>query len=183
MPCQPPSSTRPSASSPAPWARRAAARSSSRRAAGAVSSPCRWRRCRSASSRTGSTTCSTRTPRAPPPSRSARATPSRSSRPSRTSSGSTHSALAWDPERLVLVIECHDQDPEEVADAEETGVVGLSTLRVVLVAAGGPGLRPALRQGDRGRPPGVPVLRPAARPLRPHLPPCQRIPALSSRSC
>ncbi len=38
-------------------------------------------------------------------------------------------ALAWDPERLVLVIECHDQDPEEV---EGDGADGLSTLRVVL---------------------------------------------------
>ena len=35
-------------------------------------------------------------------------------------------SLAWDPDRLVLVIECHDQDPEEVE--EET----LQTLRVVL---------------------------------------------------
>ena len=37
--------------------------------------------------------------------------------------------LAWDPERDVLVIECHDQDPEDV----ETGE--LQTLRVVLDAA------------------------------------------------
>ena len=37
-------------------------------------------------------------------------------------------ALAWDPERDVLVIECHDQDPEE---AEEESV---QTLRVVLSA-------------------------------------------------
>ena len=36
--------------------------------------------------------------------------------------------LAWDPERSVLVIECHDQDPEEVEG--ET----LQTLRVVLPA-------------------------------------------------
>ncbi|MBM6399611.1 DUF3090 domain-containing protein [Phycicoccus sonneratiae] len=35
-------------------------------------------------------------------------------------------SLAWDPERLVLAIECHDQDPEE---ADESTV---STLRVVL---------------------------------------------------
>lgn len=35
-------------------------------------------------------------------------------------------ALAWDPERRVLVIECHDQDPEE------TDEDGLETLRVVL---------------------------------------------------
>ena len=35
-------------------------------------------------------------------------------------------ALAWDPARSVLVIECHDQDPEE---AEEETV---QTLRVVL---------------------------------------------------
>jgi uncharacterized repeat protein (TIGR03847 family) len=37
-------------------------------------------------------------------------------------------ALAWDPERDVLVIECHDSDPEE---AEEDSV---QTLRVVLSA-------------------------------------------------
>lgn len=36
-------------------------------------------------------------------------------------------SLAWDPQRSVLVIECHDQDPEEVED--ETA---LQTLRVVL---------------------------------------------------
>ena len=35
-------------------------------------------------------------------------------------------ALAWDPTRRVVVIECHDQDPEE---AEEAAV---QTLRVVL---------------------------------------------------
>jgi uncharacterized repeat protein (TIGR03847 family) len=35
-------------------------------------------------------------------------------------------SLAWDPERQVVVIECHDQDPDEVGD----GV--LTTLRVVL---------------------------------------------------
>ncbi|GGL24178.1 DUF3090 domain-containing protein [Phycicoccus endophyticus] len=35
-------------------------------------------------------------------------------------------SLAWDPERHVLVIECHDQDPEEVEEST------LSTLRVVL---------------------------------------------------
>ncbi len=35
-------------------------------------------------------------------------------------------SLAWDPARGVVVIECHDQDPEE-ADADT-----LSTLRVVL---------------------------------------------------
>ncbi|PKW25314.1 DUF3090 domain-containing protein [Phycicoccus duodecadis] len=38
-------------------------------------------------------------------------------------------SLAWDLERSVLVIECHDQDPEEVGE----GV--LQTLRVVLPAA------------------------------------------------
>ncbi|KRE62797.1 DUF3090 domain-containing protein [Nostocoides sp. Soil756] len=37
-------------------------------------------------------------------------------------------SLAWDLERSVLVIECHDQDPEEVGE----GV--LQTLRVVLSA-------------------------------------------------
>ena len=66
-------------------------------------------------------------------------------------------ALAWDPERLVLVIECHDQDPEEV---EGDGADGLSTLRVVLDAAGGTGLRPALRQGRS--PPVAPRARSAA---------------------
>ncbi|WP_299448044.1 DUF3090 domain-containing protein [uncultured Phycicoccus sp.] len=35
-------------------------------------------------------------------------------------------SLAWDPERSVLVIECHDQDPEEVEED------ALTTLRVVL---------------------------------------------------
>ena len=35
-------------------------------------------------------------------------------------------ALAWDPERGVIVIECHDQDPEEADEAT------LMTLRVVL---------------------------------------------------
>ncbi len=35
-------------------------------------------------------------------------------------------ALAWDVERRVVVIECHDQDPEEVGEGE------LATLRVVL---------------------------------------------------
>ncbi|NHA68943.1 DUF3090 domain-containing protein [Phycicoccus flavus] len=35
-------------------------------------------------------------------------------------------SLAWDPDRLVLVIECHDQDPEEVEEGT------LQTLRVVL---------------------------------------------------
>jgi len=38
-------------------------------------------------------------------------------------------ALAWDPARNVLVIECHDQDPEETEEAEEEAV---QTLRVVL---------------------------------------------------
>jgi uncharacterized repeat protein (TIGR03847 family) len=38
-------------------------------------------------------------------------------------------ALAWDPARNVVVIECHDQDPEEVEEAEEAAV---QTLRVVL---------------------------------------------------
>ncbi|HMM96347.1 MAG: DUF3090 domain-containing protein [Micrococcales bacterium] len=42
-------------------------------------------------------------------------------------------ALAWDPERLVVVIECHDQDPEELdADADEADASALQTLRVVL---------------------------------------------------
>ena len=35
-------------------------------------------------------------------------------------------ALAWDAERRVVVIECHDQDPEEVDEDE------LATMRVVL---------------------------------------------------
>jgi uncharacterized repeat protein (TIGR03847 family) len=35
-------------------------------------------------------------------------------------------ALAWDPSRRVVVIECHDQDPEEVEEAT------VQTLRVVL---------------------------------------------------
>src|SRR5512146_328463 len=35
-------------------------------------------------------------------------------------------ALAWDPTRGVVVIECHDQDPEEADEAT------LQTLRVVL---------------------------------------------------
>lgn len=35
-------------------------------------------------------------------------------------------SLAWDPGRGVLVIECHDQDPEEVEES------ALQTLRVVL---------------------------------------------------
>ncbi len=35
-------------------------------------------------------------------------------------------ALAWDPERHVLVIECHDQDPEEAEEGE------VATMRVVL---------------------------------------------------
>jgi uncharacterized repeat protein (TIGR03847 family) len=35
-------------------------------------------------------------------------------------------SLAWDPDRRVVVIECHDQDPDEVGE----GV--LATLRVVL---------------------------------------------------
>ncbi len=37
-------------------------------------------------------------------------------------------SLAWDPERSVLVIECHDQDPEEVEED------ALTSLRVVLSA-------------------------------------------------
>jgi uncharacterized repeat protein (TIGR03847 family) len=35
-------------------------------------------------------------------------------------------SLSWDPERLVLAIECHDQDPEDADEAT------LLTLRVVL---------------------------------------------------
>ena len=38
-------------------------------------------------------------------------------------------ALAWDAARSVVVIECHDQDPEEAEEAEEAEV---QTLRVVL---------------------------------------------------
>ena len=73
-----------------------------------------------------------------------------------------------------LVIECHDQDPEE---AEEETV---QTLRVVLSPVGGPGLRPTVRCGRVRRPPLLPVLRPAAGPDRPHLPSCQRVPTLTS---
>ena len=83
-------------------------------------------------------------------------------------------ALAWDPARNVVVIECHDQDPEE---AEEESV---QTLRVVLSPAGGPGLRPTVRCGRLRRAPLLPVLRPAAGPDRPHLPSCQRVPTLTS---
>ncbi len=86
-------------------------------------------------------------------------------------------SLAWDPERLVLVIECHDQDPEEVEEAGPPDAARRPP------TPGRPGLRPPLREGDRRGPPGVPLLRPAPRPHRPHLPPCQRLPALSSRSC
>jgi uncharacterized repeat protein (TIGR03847 family) len=35
-------------------------------------------------------------------------------------------ALAWDPERRVVVIECHDQDPEEAEEAD------VQSLRIVL---------------------------------------------------
>ena len=41
-------------------------------------------------------------------------------------------ALAWDPVRNVLVIECHDSDPEEVEETDEDSV---QTLRVVLSPA------------------------------------------------
>jgi uncharacterized repeat protein (TIGR03847 family) len=41
-------------------------------------------------------------------------------------------ALAWDPVRNVLVIECHDADPEEVEDGDDDTV---QTLRVVLSPA------------------------------------------------
>ena len=38
-------------------------------------------------------------------------------------------ALAWDPTRRVVVIECHDQDPDEVEEGDESAV---QTVRVVL---------------------------------------------------
>ena len=82
-------------------------------------------------------------------------------------------ALAWDTERSAVVIECHDADPEEAPEES------LQTLRVVLAPHGRPGLRPSVRGRRLGRPPRLPVLRPAARPHRPHLPPCQRLPTLS----
>jgi uncharacterized repeat protein (TIGR03847 family) len=50
-------------------------------------------------------------------------------------------ALAWDPDRGVIVIECHDQDPAEteLAEALEEGAVGgvgeVTTLRVVMAPA------------------------------------------------
>ena len=85
-------------------------------------------------------------------------------------------ALAWDPARNVLVIECHDQDPEEAEEADETRAdpAGRAQPR------SGPGLRPTVRCGRLRRPPLLPVLRPAAGPDRPHLPSCQRIPTLTS---
>ena len=83
-------------------------------------------------------------------------------------------ALAWDAARSVVVIECHDQDPEEAEEAE------VQTLRVVLSPAGGPRLRPTVRRGRLRRSPLLPVLRPAAGPDRPHLSSCQRVPTLTS---
>ena len=85
-------------------------------------------------------------------------------------------ALAWDPARGVVVIECHDQDPEEAEEAT------LQTLRVVLAP---PAARAFARRCScrrRGRAPVLPVLRPTAGPHRPHLSPCQRLPTLSSSS-
>lgn len=47
-------------------------------------------------------------------------------------------ALAWDPARNVVIIECHDQDPEESEDDDEPGEPGepsgavVQSLRVVL---------------------------------------------------
>ena len=74
-----------------------------------------------------------------------------------------------------VVIECHDQDPEE---AEEDRPC--RRLRVVLSAPGRACLRPPVRGRRLRRPALLPVLRPAAGPDRPHLPACQRIPTLRS---
>ena len=83
-------------------------------------------------------------------------------------------ALAWDATRSVVVIECHDQDPEEAEEAERADPARRAQ------PPGRPGLRPAVRGGRLRRSPLLPVLRPAAGPDRPHLPSCQRIPTLRS---
>ena len=122
----PPSSTRPSASSPAPSDRPAAAPSSSRPAVGAPGVGLPREGAGERARRPGQRPARRARRGQRPPSRPAEVTPTRSRRRSRTSSASTPLALAWDSGRGVLVIECHDQDPEE---ADEDSV---QTLRVVL---------------------------------------------------
>ena len=63
-------------------------------------------------------------------------------------------ALAWDPARNVLVIECHDQDPEEAEEDDRADPARRAQPRR------GPGLRPTVRCGRR--PPAAPPARSAA---------------------
>lgn len=47
-------------------------------------------------------------------------------------------SMAWDEDRQVLVIECHDHDPDEIDDdapADEAAVLGHNSLRVSLTPA------------------------------------------------
>ncbi len=67
-------------------------------------------------------------------------------------------SLAWDPERLVLVIECHDHDPEEVEE------LGLLTLRVVLSP---PAARAFARRCDKVIAAGRPACPFCGQPLDP----------------
>ncbi len=83
-------------------------------------------------------------------------------------------ALAWDPARNVVVIECHDQDPEEAEEDVRADAARRAQ------PPGSPGLRPTVRCGRLRRAPFLPVLRPAVGPDRSHLPSCQRVPTLTS---
>ena len=85
-------------------------------------------------------------------------------------------ALAWDPARGVVVIECHDQDPGGGRGGHPPDPAGRAD------PSGRPCLRAPLQCRRRGRAPVLPVLRPTAGPHRPHLSPCQRLPTLSSSS-
>ena len=102
-----------------------------------------------------------------------RATPRRSPPPIEDEFRVDTLALAWDPERRVVVIECHDQDPEEAEEADLRRPCGSSSPRRRRASPAGapPSWRPAAP---------LPVLRSAPGPDRPHLPPCQRIPTLRS---
>ncbi len=44
-------------------------------------------------------------------------------------------ALSWDEPRRLLVIECHDHDPDETADDDEPAALGRNSLRVTLEPA------------------------------------------------
>ena len=90
-------------------------------------------------------------------------------------------SLAWDEDRQVLVIECHDHDPDEVVDdapADEAAVLGPQLHARQPHPRGRPGVRTAHQRPGRGGSPAVPLLRWAARPDRPHLPARQWLQAL-----